>query len=688
VDLTLNDKNTLSIRYQNVRLESDQQGVGSFSLASQGYNAKTAENSVQMIETAVISPLLINESRFQYARSTSADTGSVTGTAIVVQDAFTGGGAQTGNSGSTGNHLEFSNMSTYNRKAHTFKVGFRAREGYDSTTSINNFDGTYSFLGGAGPQLDANNNPITGTTIQLTALQVYQRTLLFQKQGLSDAQIRVLGGGATQFSLNAGAPTVAVKQFDIGLYFNDDWRLRPNLTVSYGLRYEAQSNIGDMGNFSPRVGIAWGIDAKGSTPGKTVLRAGFGTFYDRIGDGVLQNTLFYNGVTQNSYFIQNPAFFPTVPTLAVLAASKQPQSLQFEDNHIVAPRTYQANIGVDRQINKYARVSVNYIASRGVHLLRSVDINAPIATGQVNNGLFPFGDSQQRFLTQSTGFSRTNQVFVSPSVNYKSLFLFGFYSLSYGKDDNEGSPADPYNLRAEWGPSSFADVRHRGIVGTSIPMPFKFSVSPFISANSGSPYDITTGRDTNGDGLASERPALVAGVAASACNTGSLKYAAGFGCFNLAPAAGTPTIERNSARGPGSLMVNLRLARTWSFGNKGESGPANAGMGGMMGGGGPPPGGGGGGGGGGGPRGGGGGGMPGGGPPPGMFGQASAKKYNLTLSVNARNALNHTNFSAPSGDLSSPYFGEYRGLASGFGPGGGGSSTYNRKIDVQLRLAF
>ena len=71
---------------------------------------------------------------------------------------------------------------------------------------------------------------------------------------------------------------------------------------------------------------------------------------------------------------------------------------------------------------------------------------------------------------------------------------------------------------------------------------------------------------------------------------------------------------------------------------------------------------------------------------PGMFGAASAKKYNLTLSVSARNALNRANYSPPSGDFSSPFFGEYRSLA-GFGPFGT-PSTYNRKIDIQLRLQF
>ncbi|MGH9664240.1 MAG: TonB-dependent receptor, partial [Bryobacteraceae bacterium] len=110
-------------------------------------------------------------------------------------------------------------------------------------------------------------------------------------------------------------------------------------------------------------------------------------------------------------------------------------------------------MGVDRQINKYARVSVTYINSRGVHLENSRNINTPI------DGIYPFGLAGVREYTESAGLSRTNQLIVNPNVNYKKLFLFGFYALSYGKDNNEGQPSNPYNLSAEWGPSSFADVR-------------------------------------------------------------------------------------------------------------------------------------------------------------------------------------------------------------------------------------
>jgi hypothetical protein len=682
VDYKISDSNTLTVRYQFTRSSLDKQGIGDYSLASQAYNAASTENTLQATETAILSPSLVNESRFQYLRSSSANTAAGNSVDIAVQGAFTGGSATVGNSNTVTNNYEFANNTTWTRGRHVLKAGFRMREALEASTSLNNFNGTFTFLGGMGPQLDANYQPVAGTSVALTALQVYQRTLKLQSLGYSAAQIRADGGGATQFSLSAGTPLSNVSFFDAGFYFNDDWRIRSNLTLSYGLRYESQTNIGDHMDFAPRIGIAWGIDSKGTRPGKTVLRAGAGAFYDRVGESYTLNAERYNGITQSSYVVTNPDFYPTIPTTASLAASKQPQRLQPLYSGIVAPRTWQANVGIDRQINAAVKISANYLTSRGEHLINTRDINAAV------NGVYPFGDSQIRLLTESAGLSRSNQLFISPNVNYRKLFLFGFYALSYGKDNNEGQPANPNNLSQEWGRSSFADVRHRAIIGTNLPMPWKVSVSLFISMSSGSPYNITTGRDPYSTGASTERPSLVMGATASSCTGSNLQYEAGFGCFNLNPAAGA-AIPRNYATGPSNISVNLRLSRSWAFGRKGESGPADQGPPGGPGGG-PPPGGGGGpppGG----PPPGGGGGPGGGGPPggPGGFGAASGLKYNITLSVNASNAINHVNYATPSGDLSSPYFGEYRALAGGFGPNTGGSSTdYNRKITLQLRFTF
>jgi hypothetical protein len=653
LDYTIDQKNTLVVRYQYTNIGLNDTGVGGTNLTSQGYKSTTGEQTVQATETAVISPTFINESRFQFMHTTTNDTAKNSAPTIIVQGAFTDGGISVGNSGNTDNKFEFTNTSSMTHGTHTFKIGGRVRESLNHDTSLNGFNGAYTFQGEG----------------DLTALQVYENTLL----GLP-------GYGPATFTLSTGKALTTVDQFDIGLFLNDDWRVKPNLTFSYGLRYETQTNIGDYGDVAPRFGLAWGIDGKGNKAAKTILRAGAGVFFDRIADTTILAADRYNGLTQQSYLISNPTFYPIIPSLSSLLAGAQPQELRPVYSNIQAPHTYQASIGIERQVNKYVRITSQYLETRGVHLLNSRNVNAPI------DGVYPYGDSTVRLLTESAGLSRTHQLFFSPNVNYKKMFLFGFYVYSHGMDNNEGEPANPYNLKAEWGPSSFADVHHRFVVGTSIPLPLKISASPFIVASSGSPYNITTGQDVFGDGFTTERPSLNPTISAANCSGTNLKYESGFGCFNLDPTSAT-AMERNFARGPASFTVNLRVARTWSFGRKGESGPQNQGgpQGGPPGGG-PPPGGGGGG------RGGPGGGGPGGGGPM-MFGGGvnGGKKYNLTLTASARNLFNHANYAAPSGDLASPLFGQYTALTGGFGPGPAGSSsgsTYERKIDLQLRFQF
>ncbi len=393
--------------------------------------------------------------------------------------AFTGGGASGGNSGATNNNWELTNVSTLTRGRHTFKWGGRARQARLTDVSANNFAGTFTFY------------------------------------TLADYE----SGRPAQFSINTGTPLTKVSQTDAGVFVNDDWRVRPNLTVSYGLRYEVQTNLGGLGNWAPRVGIAWGWNKN------TMLRGGIGVFYDRIPLSVTLNERRFDGVAQQAYFILNPAFYPVIPELAA-----QPQQTRPVASDLRAPRLYQSSLGIERQFTQGSRLTVTWVNSRGVHLLNVRNL-----------------DQSLRLLTESAGVSRQNQVVANFNATYKKLTLFGNYALSYGKDDNEGLPADPYNLRAEWGPSSYGDIRHRGVITASAALPWGFAASPFFVVNSGPPYNITTGLDPNHTGAATARPGLVDGG------------------FTLNPAPGT-SIEHNYGRGPGAVNLGMRVSRTWSFG--------------------------------------------------------------------------------------------------------------------------
>ena len=312
IDYQLNDKNTLTVRYGFTHSDINGAGIGGFDLTSRGYHAQYTHHTVQLTETAVLGSS-VNETRFQYYSTDSKMLPNSLSPEIQVLGSFNDGGSQIGRASDRQNSFELQNYTSMIRGAHAWKFGVRLRGQTDDSVSPQNFNGTFSFGGGLAPELNANNQPVLDSggqpiLVNINSIERYRRTVLFQQQGLTPSQIRTLGGGATQFSINAGIPELSVNQVDVGAFVGDDWRLRPNVTVSLGLRYETQTNIHDWRDIAPRAAIAWAL-GRGGKP-KTVLRGGFGTFYDRF---VLANTLAaerYNGIVQQQYVVTNPDFYP------------------------------------------------------------------------------------------------------------------------------------------------------------------------------------------------------------------------------------------------------------------------------------------------------------------------------------------------------------------------------------------
>src|SRR6185369_15272514 len=222
IDYQINGANTLVGRYQHTAISLENEGIGNYNLRSRAYNTSESEDTVQLTETAVLSPRMINELRFQFSRSNTAHSGGESSPSLSVQGAFEGGGAQVGNSGSLTNRWEINNSTSFTRRSHTIKWGGRIRQAFIDDRSVNNFGGTYTFLGGLGPELDANNRAIAGSSVQLQAIERYRRTLLFQSLGYTASQIRALGGGASYFNLSAGTPATSIQQVELGFFFNDD----------------------------------------------------------------------------------------------------------------------------------------------------------------------------------------------------------------------------------------------------------------------------------------------------------------------------------------------------------------------------------------------------------------------------------------------------------------------------------
>jgi Carboxypeptidase regulatory-like domain/TonB dependent receptor len=661
VDFQINPNHTLVARYSYSRNQRVA-GVGGFNLPELQYDTTNSEHDFQLTETAIINKTIVNETRFRFDHSRSASDGDNSIPTITVLDAFTSGGNQVGQASNKENEWELTNNTSLAKGAHALKFGVRLRNSSITDISPQNFGGTFTF----------------------TSINGYRSTVL----GLTQS--------ASQFSISAGTPEATVSQFDFGGYVQDDWKLRPNLTVNLGLRYENQTNINSELNFAPRIGFAWALEG-GQQP-KTVLRGGFGVFYDRVGENLTLNANRLNGINQQQFIISNPNFFPTIPSIEDLQDFAVPVSVFRLNQDIQSPYTMQSVISIERQLPRNIALAASYINVRTLHGLRTRPVNAPLPgtfTGEPNSGIRPLGVNNNIFEYESTGRFNQNQFIVNLNSRFhRNLSLTAYYVLGKANSDADGTgsfPADPYDLSGEYGRAS-GDVRHRFFMNGTIRAPWGISFNPFVIIQSGRPFNITLGRDLNGDTRFTERPSFAPdGASCAAINIRCTP----FGNFNLTPAVGELRIPRNFGHSPGSVTVNMRVSKTWSFGSEGGSEQANqqnregqrqgndrrggttmvgGGMaGGAQRGGGP---------GGGGPggRGGfGGGGFGGGG--------TSGGRYSLTFSLNFQNLLNHTNLGTPVGNLSSRLFGQSTST-TGFGGFGTGPSAYTRRIDAQIRFNF
>jgi hypothetical protein len=638
-DFQLGANNTLTVRYMFSRQTATNDGVSQFALETQGYNVSNQENALQISDTQILSPSIINETHFQYMRDRDSQSAQSTLPTVTVQGAFTGGGSNIGTSRAGLDNYELQNSTMISKGTHSIVFGGRLRFTRDSSFSTAGFNGNYIY----------------------SSLDAYK------------------AGTPSQYDVTAGNPSSLLDYYDIGLYYQDDYKFRPNFTLSYGMRYESQNGIGDHGDFAPRFSFAWAPGAHGNKPAHTVIRGGYGWFYDRFAGDNLMQALRNNGINQQRYVIDNPAFTQDAPPASQLASESTaaaPTIYQVAPN-LKAAVNMQGALGIEHQFGKIATLAATYVNSHGVHQYLSDNINAfepgtyDPATG---TGTRPSGVNQNIYQFQSGGIYNQNQLMLNYTVRAKSVSLFGFYALNFANADTSGAgyfPSNQLDPRADYGRATF-DVHNRFLLGGNFQAPFGVSVSPMLVANSGAPFNITLGQDLNGDNQFNDRPAFATSASTDVMHTS-------YGDFDLNPTAGEALIPYNYGTGPGAFSMNMRISKSIGIGPRVENG-AGPGMFGPGGPGGPR---------GGGPRGGMGGGLgPGGlsggpgGPP--RLDQAVARRYSLNFAVMAHNILNNVNLAQPVGVLKSPLFGQSNALAGGFFS----SQASNRSIDLQVSFNF
>jgi hypothetical protein len=630
VDFQLGKIHTWTARYDFSQSKQSDTLASQFSLPSQATDTDNISHTLQLSDSQAYGETLINESRFQYIRTRNLQSSADRMPTVEVQGAFTGGGNNSGDERDNQDSYELQDYVSTSRGHHFVSFGARYRATRDANRSTGGFNGMFVFP-------------------TMTAYQITEQGLA---RGESPAEIRAAGGGATQFSITTGNPNIAVLMQDLGAYVEDNWKLRPSMTLSYGIRLESQTGIHDHIDAAPRLAYAWSIGPKNKPP-SIVIRAGAGFFYTRFASTYLATAQRQNGITETQYVVNAPNFYPSIPPPTSLGPATSPTVYRISPL-LHTPYTIQEGIGVEKNLFKNLHLSVNYQHSRGVDLLLTRNINAPLPgtynPADPSSGIRPYGGTQNIYEYESEGASKRHRLFANLSLRTKPVTLFGLYMLSSSRANTAGAgsfPSDQYNLHVDYGRAS-NDVRNRVFFGGYSNLPYHFSLSPFFIYQSSSPFNITIGEDLNGDAQFNDRPAFATDLSRPTV------YRTRYGNFDADPLPSQTIIPINYGRGPSYFTANLRLGRSFSFG---PIVPDTT----------PPP------------------------PPEAAKKKAARPKkkevqhrYSLDLGISAQNVFNYVNAARPVGVLTSPLFGKSTALTGVFES----SQPGNRILYLELGFSF
>lgn len=655
IDWSFGQKNTFTVRYGYWN-EGETGDLNTPYLPSGSWHESNSDHTVQASDSYVINDHIVNETRMQYERHDENHYPDSSARTINVMGEFTGGGLNAQLYRDHNTSLEFQNLTTWSHGAHAINFGTRLRDNLLADYSTQNYNGNFRFATPAAYLYMANG---------LNSGQTYASLIAANPQY---APITA--------SYTDGPASATASVFDAALWVQDDWKVNQRFTLSGGMRWESQNQISDHDDWAPRMGLAYALDGGKGKPPKTVLRAGFGVFYDRFG---ARNLLTINHLAvQNKIVLNNPVCTSTANSLDAIdlstchstgsAFSNQASPVRYQvAPNFHSPYTSQAGASIERQVTKTINATVTYLHSFGVHQLVTINAN------QFNpeTGSYPL-DPTGGYLYQFYPEAVFNQNQLITSVNARitpKLSIVGFYTLGYANSNGgAGSNAsNAYNLAQDYGPATFV-ARNQVFSMASYTGPWGLRFNPFLIAQSGNPFNITLPTDPLND-FYNQRPtwATPSTPAADVVNTP-------WGAMDIRPQPGEQLIPANLGVGPAAVAVNLRISRGFGFGPE-TSGPAGGGggwHGGGHGHGGPPggslgPG-----------------GLGGNNNMHGMFGGAANRKYNLTFSAQALNLFNNVDYGGPNGTIGSNGFLRSTTLAGRIFSSG----SAVRRIFVQATFSF
>ena len=586
LDRQLNPDNTFTLRYAFTRDAQTNGGVGQLVLASEGFNNATTTQTLQAGNTQILSSRLVSETRFQYMRTRIQQDATSTQPTLIIQGSANGGGSPNGSLRDSQDRYEFQEYLSHSRGDHFLRAGVRYRLNREASTSSANYNGEFVYC------------------------------------NLADYR----ANQPEQYSVTLGKAAARVFSGDVGLYAEDEWKTRANLTLTYGLRFESQSAIPDHTDWAPRAAFAWSVPGRDKKPPLAIIRGGFGFFYSPFDQQSLLTSVRENGTSQQT-------FYGTTPATALAATATI---------YEVSPRLQRqydiiGGIAIERSFGSRGRLSLDYSSVRGVHQFLSRNANAPLPGTYDNamplSGVRPLGGTGNVYQYASDGISKGRIVSVNafirptPRVTLSTVY---YYERAFSDAAGTASfTSNPYNIAQDYGRMAITP-RHRLFATIGVNLPWGAHFGAMLNATSGTPFNITMGDDWNGDSIYNDRPAYATDMTRpSVLNTS-------YGKFDVAPNATQRLTPFNLATGPSFATLQVNFAKAFPVGPRASVDPVAALS---------APG----------PR---------------------QRPWELRFSLEADNALNHPNPGLPIGVLSSSLFGKSISLA----PGLSGNEAANRMV--------
>jgi Carboxypeptidase regulatory-like domain/TonB dependent receptor len=542
-DWQLSARNMLATTYSSNVNDSGNVGSGGLVLPEAGYSSTVSEHNLRLTDIFTLSPRLLHETHIGFTWKSTDDVPLSSAASLQVAGAFVAGGATAGRLQNRERDLEVDDDVLWSHHKHSVKVGVASLgilvHDYDPDT----FNGAFVFGGGLAPALNAGSEPIA-----ISGLEQYRRTLL-----------ALPGGIPTTYKITQGTPLVPFAQWRVAVFAQDQWTVKPSLSLSLGLRYALQTSPASYGNLVPRVGLAWSPDRKQ----RWVIHARGGLFSSAITPDITTEAYRLNGQRQTQTLLYGPSFTqPLVPTPSTIAVAT---TRQFAAN-VGQTWSFQSQLGVEHELPQHWHAQANLFDAQAWDTLRSRNINAPLVDNSTLNPLLaprPIAPGKNLFQFEQSGHLHGQVVFLGVDQHsYKRFGIFVGYLYFNLKTDADAAtqfPQSSYSDRGETARASWESTHRLFAIG-QVNLPLKLSFTSQFDASSGTPYNVQTGMDNNGDGVFNDRPSI-------ASQEGTGVFQTPFGLLSTTGIHGT--LGRNVGTMPALVHLDTNLSRTFELHNHG-----------------------------------------------------------------------------------------------------------------------